>query len=181
MLLISSILLWLIVLFNLFLTFALIRRTNATSPPRGGLAAGIQAPDFTAQTLDGETKTLASYPGHRTAFVFFSVHCQPCRALLAQLRLIKEQVQQTGGQLVLVSGDEHVETAALVVNWISLFRCYSPPARPTPFSPRTRLCTRPPIAFSLPGGRSRPAACPLCNLAHGRLSMNSGRQTRSLF
>jgi len=113
-LLISSILLWLMLLFNLFLTFALIRRTHATSLPHSGLAAGTQAPDFRAQTLDGETKTLASYLGHRTVFVFFSVHCQPCRTLLAQLGQTQEQVQQAGGELILVSGDEQAETEAFV-------------------------------------------------------------------
>lgn len=75
---------------------------------------GTQAPEFTAQTLDGEPKTLASYRGYRTVFLFFSVHCQPCRTLLAQLGHMHERVRRTGGELVLVSGDERAETAALV-------------------------------------------------------------------
>ncbi|HEY1354207.1 MAG TPA: redoxin domain-containing protein [Ktedonobacteraceae bacterium] len=113
-LLISSILLWLVVLFQLLLTFALIRRTPTASPPRGGLAVGTAAPEFSALTLDGETKTLAAYRGRRTALIFFSVHCQPCRTLLAQLQPLAEHVRRTGGELVLVSGDERAETAALV-------------------------------------------------------------------
>ncbi len=115
-LVVSSILLWLAVLFNLFLTFALIRRSNsAANPlPGGGLDVGTEAPNFTAQTLDGETRTLASYRGRKTAFVFFSVHCQPCRTLLSKLKHMEEKVRHADVELVLISGDEREETAAFI-------------------------------------------------------------------
>lgn len=113
---VSSILLWLTVLFNLFLTFALIRRSNATAKPvsPGGLDVGAQAPDFTAQILDGKTKTLADYQGRKLALVFFSVQCQACRDLLSQLKHIEAEAQQINVDLLLVSRDERKATEALM-------------------------------------------------------------------
>lgn len=151
-LLISSILLWLVVLFQLALIFALIRRTHAAGPPRSGLAAGTQAPEFTAQTLDGETRTLASYLGHNTVFVFVSVHCQPCRTLLAQLGQMDERVQRTGGELVLVSGDEYAETAALVAELELPFPVLLAPGPDNAFFAAYHIAQTPAHCFLTPRG-----------------------------
>lgn len=118
--LVSVILLWLVVLLNLVLTLALIRRVNTDSQyQRGsalatGLTTGIQAPNFTAMTLDEERITLADYIGRPTTFVFASPHCATCRALLPTLKHLAPQARRSGAELVLVSGGALEETKVMV-------------------------------------------------------------------
>lgn len=115
-LVISSLLLWLIVLANILVTLALVRRINASSPKPEGLPSGTSAPDFKAEKLDGETATLTTYTGlnHKVALLFLSTHCAPCRDLLAALKGQRAAVHHAGIELVLVSGDEREDTEALV-------------------------------------------------------------------
>ena len=86
----SVALLWVLVLFNLVLTLGLVRRANANAGPQPmeeeGLEAGERAPDFTAETLDGEAVTLATYAGRDVAFLFMSPFCGPCREKLPRHR-----------------------------------------------------------------------------------------------
>lgn len=114
-LVISSILLWLIVLANVFLTLALIRRLNrtgASSPIEVGLKAGTTAPDFTAQTLQGETKTLADYANRAAVLIFVSPACRPCRESLPMLQKTAVEARASGVEFVLVSGGSLEETQA---------------------------------------------------------------------
>lgn len=107
---VSVVLLWIVVLFNLVLTLALIRRANpGPQAAQSGLKKGQAAPDFTAQTLSGERVTLADYK-HPTAFVFISSNCSPCRLLLPELEELGPQAAQSDVDLVLVSGDRLEET-----------------------------------------------------------------------
>jgi peroxiredoxin len=105
-LVISSIFLWLIVLADVFLTLALIRRLNRTGQPttlRVGLLAGTTAPDFAAQTLQGATKTLADYRGQAAVLIFVSPSCQPCRESLPMLQETAIEAGAGGVEFVLVS------------------------------------------------------------------------------
>lgn len=115
LLIISSVLLWLVVLANVLLTLALVRRINANTPKPQGLPAGVSAPDFKAERLNGETVTLAAYTGlsHTIAFLFISTHCAPCRDILTTLKGHEAAARQAGIELVLVSGDEREDTEAL--------------------------------------------------------------------
>ena len=117
-LVVSSILLWVVVLCNLVLTLALVRRLNAT-PRHKSLSlempkAGQPAPDFRAQTVSGETASLSTFAGRKMAFIFISTNCAPCRQLLPRLELFKPRAAQTGVELVLVSADEMEETQVFV-------------------------------------------------------------------
>lgn len=105
-LVISSVLLWLIVLANVFLTLALIRRLNRTGGTalEGGLKAGTTAPDFTAQTLQGATRSLADYIGRAVVLIFLSPNCGPCRASLPMLQKTAVEASGDGVEFVLVSG-----------------------------------------------------------------------------
>jgi peroxiredoxin len=110
---ISSIFLWLVVLANVFLTLALIRRLNQTGGHtlgETGLKAGTTAPDFTAQTLQGITKTLADYGGQAVVLLFVSPTCQPCREILPTLQQTAAQARTNGVEFVLVSGGTLEET-----------------------------------------------------------------------
>lgn len=113
-LVVSSVVLWLVVLANVFLTLALIRRLNRTGQPvvETGLKAGTTAPDFTAQTLQGVTKTLADYMGWAVVLIFVSPSCQPCRESLPMLQKAAVGARVGGVEFVLVSGGTLEETRA---------------------------------------------------------------------
>lgn len=105
-LVISSIFLWVIVLANVFLTLALIRRINRvgqSAPLKVGLQAGTTAPDFAAPTLQGVTKTLADYRGQAAVLIFVSPSCQPCRESLPMLQETAAEARAGGVEFVLVS------------------------------------------------------------------------------
>lgn len=109
-LIISSALLWIMLLLNLLLTLGLSRRLNARFPKMDFLKIGQIAPSFTVQTLQGETVTLMSYSGQPVAFFFMSPHCKPCRVELPKLEELHPKVEQLGVELVLVSDASEAET-----------------------------------------------------------------------
>lgn len=119
-LVINSALLWLVVLANLLLTLALVRRINESrSAAAGGaqvtgLEAGVGAPDFTARTLNGDIVTRHAYAGRDVAFIFVSTHCGPCREIAPHVEAIAPTAKAAGVDLVLVSSDEPDETQAFV-------------------------------------------------------------------
>src|SRR5215208_5806177 len=87
-LVVSTILLWIIVLLNLLLTLALIRRINERSAGEVApepLPVGQTAPDFFAETLQNERVTLANYAGRTLAMVFISPTCSHCRPIIPQV------------------------------------------------------------------------------------------------
>jgi methylamine dehydrogenase accessory protein MauD len=117
--LISTVLLWLAVLFNLVLTLALIRRfskflgrSDFEMPP--ALEIGTPAPDFSAETLDGKLVTLASYARQTLAFIFVSPTCTPCIENIPTIQSIQPQAKRKGVELILVSLADQTETRAFV-------------------------------------------------------------------
>jgi cytochrome c biogenesis protein CcmG/thiol:disulfide interchange protein DsbE len=117
-LLVSTILVWIVVLANLVLTLALIRRVNASPGPLAGIETGLpvgtSAPDFSAKTLEGQNVTLADYIGRPTTFVFVGTHCEPCHALLPRLKPLVPQARAAGTTFVLVSDGEKQETEKMM-------------------------------------------------------------------
>lgn len=116
-LIVSSLLLWMIVILNLFLTLALARRINNVGQRDKldpGLSAGEIAPDFSVQTLNGETITRSMYAGRKVAFVFISTHCAPCHDLVLQLESLTSKAIQAGVEVVLVSSDKQEETRPFI-------------------------------------------------------------------
>jgi peroxiredoxin len=113
-LLISSILLWVLMLFNILLTIGLARRISRQFPSLEFLKAGSSAPDFTAWTLEGEEIAQANYAGRAVAFVFISPHCQPCREEIPKLEALRPQAGRNGIELVLVSDADEEETRKFI-------------------------------------------------------------------
>lgn len=111
---ISSVLLWLVALANVFLALALIRRLNQTGQSGGeiGLKAGTTAPEFTAQTGQGVTQTRANYLGRAVVLIFVSPTCQPCRESLPMLQKSGVEAGASGVEFVLISGGTLEETRA---------------------------------------------------------------------
>lgn len=117
LLVVSSILLWLVLLFNLLLTLVLVRRTNRISvgsPSRKESLAGQPAPHFTAETLAGERMTLADFHDQAVALVFVSPGCGPCIDNLPNYKELSAKAMQSGVKFVLVSTAEIEETRAFV-------------------------------------------------------------------
>jgi peroxiredoxin len=110
-LLTSMLLLWVIVLVNLLLTLALIRRLNSSSDGvKTGLAVGTKVPDFGAERLTGERETLATYAGQDRIFLFVASQCQPCHELLRTLPL---EASPANEELVLVWNGSQQEALSL--------------------------------------------------------------------
>ncbi len=107
----SSILLWVVVILNIILTLALVRKVNSLSSAGRTFASqsltaldkGTPAPDFTAQNLNGDTVTLATFRGRSVAFLFVSPGCAPCRESLPLYEKLYPYAMSNGTQLVLVS------------------------------------------------------------------------------
>ncbi len=99
---VSLILLWMLVLLNLLLTLAIIRKINTPLHSVGGLKNGTKAPDFFANTIKGEAYTLNSFRGRSAVLVFISSHCQPCRDLLSIIEDINLKAKHANVEIVLV-------------------------------------------------------------------------------
>ncbi|MDQ5823999.1 MAG: peroxiredoxin family protein [Chloroflexota bacterium] len=121
-LLISSVLLWAVVLFNLLLTLAVVRKVNSIQdthqvgrrPEPIGLDVGAQAPDFVAETLDGDKVTLATFAGRPTAFIFIMPNCEPCTEGMPDYLSLASKAREAGAELVLVNVGAATATRELV-------------------------------------------------------------------
>src|SRR5258706_10943407 len=104
----SSMLLWVVVLCNLLLTLALIRKVNsgAVDQTKVGLKEGEIAPDFMAETLSGEKVTLAMYAQREVVFIFIAPTCRPCLEALPRYNALGMKAAQSGVEIVLVSRGE---------------------------------------------------------------------------
>ncbi|MGB8212097.1 MAG: redoxin family protein [Anaerolineales bacterium] len=100
-LLVSSILLWIVLLFNLLITFRLVQMVApdvwAKNIPR--LKSGQLAPAFEIKTMEGETITLASFSGKPLMLTFISLYCSSCLLKMPDFRTLELQTRQAGMQL----------------------------------------------------------------------------------
>ncbi len=119
-LLISSILLWVFVVFNFLLTLGLIRRGNAMQMQTGtpeledALEVGTLAPDFVAEMLNGEKLTLDSYADQAVAFVFIAPDCPPCIEKIPSLNVLRPKAKRAGVELVLVNMSDKLKAETFV-------------------------------------------------------------------
>ncbi|WAL61367.1 peroxiredoxin family protein [Thermocoleostomius sinensis] len=118
----NSILQWSAILLNLLLTIALLRQFNQLSDSiaefsgmESGLETGSRAPDFEAETLTGETLTLADYMGKVVSFIFVSTHCDACIDKFPALNAFADKAKQAGVEVVLVNTDDDKGTIAGLV------------------------------------------------------------------
>lgn len=122
LLILNLIAIWVILLLNLLLTLALARRLRrvAAAPPATpvssapGLPVGQPAPDFMAQTLEGEPVTLRTYAGRAVSFIFVAPNCQHCRRILPELQQLFPKARRARVELVLVSSESAERTRALL-------------------------------------------------------------------
>jgi len=136
--LISSVLLWLVVIFNLVLTLALIRRfAKFAGPPdfvmTPPLEVGTQAPDFSAETVDGKLVNLATYARQALAFIFVSPTCGPCIDKIPMFHKIQPQARRSGIEMILVSLADKAETKAFVDKYSIQVPVLAAPRESNPF------------------------------------------------
>jgi len=105
-LIISSVLLWIGLLFNFLLILALTRRlsrSHGTGEEPESLKPGTIAPAFQAKSLDGKDVTESQYKGKTVAFLFVGPGCVPCREFMPYFIELIPDVQKRGIELALVS------------------------------------------------------------------------------
>ncbi len=76
---------------------ALARSRQASSKPELGI--GKPAPEFSLETLDGSTASLAQYRGHPLVLNFWATWCSPCKA---EMPMLGRYAEQYGPDLVVV-------------------------------------------------------------------------------
>lgn len=130
---ISLVLLWAIVFFNLLLTISLIRRVNEQTamPSMETLKIGKLAPAFTAQMLTGETVTLTDFAGKRVFLVFISPSCAPCREKIPELQALAPKLAQEGIVFALLFSETVQEIRPFVAKYsLSIPVWLAPPPNP---------------------------------------------------
>jgi peroxiredoxin len=150
--LVSSLLLWLVVLFNLLLTLALIRRVNArpstTAPHRlVSLAIGTSAPPFEAQTLEGTPVTLDTYRGRPTFFAFVAPECSACHEVLPLLHSVTSSPAQTHTNVVIVSRADREQTLHMIEEFKLSLPVIAAPAETSAFFRDYQIAGTPSYCF----------------------------------
>jgi peroxiredoxin len=107
-------LLWAISILNFLISLGMARRMRGPAPGFDGLGISEQVPEFAATSLEGKRFTTESLTGMITALVFISPDCKSCVAELPKVDRIREGVEGTGVQIILISdGDVPAIRAAL--------------------------------------------------------------------
>jgi cytochrome c biogenesis protein CcmG, thiol:disulfide interchange protein DsbE len=74
------------------------------------VAVGARAPQYSAQTLDGRTVSLASLKGKVVLLNVWATWCRPCRVEMPALERLHEQLGPRGLEIVAVSVDTPLGT-----------------------------------------------------------------------
>lgn len=101
---ISSVVLWAAVLFNLLLSLALVRKVNSLPQMRvpETLEIGADAPEFAVETLSGDIVTRDNLNGNEIALVFISPGCKGCAGFMPKLQNLHPKAQQAGVELMVI-------------------------------------------------------------------------------
>lgn len=83
-----------------------------------GLGIGKTAPDFTLQTLDGETTSLKDYRGQRVIVNFWATWCPPCRAEIPDFQKLYENEEV---EILAVNMTETEDSVEYVQQFVSDF------------------------------------------------------------
>jgi len=112
--------LWLVVMFNTILIFALVRKVNADqsnsfqSTVDQFLSPGEHAPEFTWETLSGNFIEKSDFDDSQLVLLFVSPTCGPCRELMPDLDKLIVGAQQSGTNLLPISIGEKSSTEEII-------------------------------------------------------------------
>jgi len=100
----------------------------ALAPPARAVAADVQAPAFSLQSVDGKTVSLAQFKGDVVMINFWASWCGPCRQEMPLLDSIYKQYKDMGFVLlgVNVEPDAHNANAWLKQTPVSYPILYDP-------------------------------------------------------
>lgn len=143
---INTILTWILILINLLLTLALIRRFNEQTalnvvnasggqlPSKDMLPVGNPAPDFTAETLEGNPVELSMFLDRLCVFAFISSTCPPCHDLVLKLHDFQSKASSLGLELILVGLDNNEDMRKFVETTKTTFPVLVAPSTLNPFA-----------------------------------------------
>lgn len=106
--LISSSLLWLIVLVDTILILGIVRRLGVISANQEFnsepqmLRSGEQLPYFEIDPIQGEKASLRDFSSKNTVFLFLSPDCRPCREETPRLDLLSHSAKRAGVDFVFI-------------------------------------------------------------------------------
>ena len=120
---ISSIFFWVLLLFNMFLTIALVRKVNnktiSSSPPDftdlPTPEIGTPAPMFEARALEGNKVTLETFANKAVAIIFMSANCPSCTGHIPTLNAFKPKAKRAGVELIVAHIGTQDETEDFVL------------------------------------------------------------------
>jgi len=98
----------------------------SNQPPQTNLEVkpevGFQAPDFTLQTLDGQTIRLSDLRGHPVVISYWASWCEPCKEELPVLNSLSQEYAGAGIQVITVDAIEQdtVDKVNGLVNQLGL-------------------------------------------------------------
>lgn len=140
LLIVNSILVWLVLLGQFLLTFALIRKVNSINeitdengkriikPRKDFLKVGQFAPEFIAETVTGSQMTIADYVQCKVAFIFLSPGCRPCHEAIPTLEILGPLARKQGILLTLVITSDQGKAKEFVREFnVSLPTLITPP------------------------------------------------------
>lgn len=79
-----------------------------------GLKEGDQAPNFTLQTLAGETVSLENYKGKKVVLNFWATWCTPCRAEMPDLQKYYDQNRTEDYEILAINLDHRNDVQGFV-------------------------------------------------------------------
>jgi peroxiredoxin len=110
--------LWATVLFNLFLSLALVRKINALPQDHMSmpemLEVGTEAPDFAVETLSGDVVKRENLNGNEIAMVFVGPGCSACKDHMPKLQELHPKAQKAGVELMVISISDAEQTGTYV-------------------------------------------------------------------
>ncbi len=98
------------------LALSALMAAGCSTSPQGGSSSGVQAPDFSGLTLDGEQVSLAGYAGKPLVLVFMASWCGPCREEAPEIDLFYEQNRERVAVLGVAVNDDEADIRALMAD-----------------------------------------------------------------
>jgi peroxiredoxin len=152
---INIILLWLATTTALFISLGTIRQLNAllkqASRRPEMLSAGIKAPAFKLETLEGRIVSQADYGSRALGLVFISPTCNPCRQKMPQLQEQVSLAREVGIDLLIVSLVSREETRQFATEMNVAAPLFALPAEST-LSEDYKVSVTPSFCFINKGG-----------------------------
>ena len=104
----------------LLLTLSMAACTASETTQRQGVEEGIQARDFTLETLDGGRVSLSDYHGSVVLINFWATWCPPCRAEIPDFEQVYREYKVQGFAILGVNEQEAGETVRPFVDQLGV-------------------------------------------------------------